>query len=370
MDSLTAAIQRCQLSLKLDNETEGQGNCFPNSIVQQCRRPEVREWLKQNNPPALFSGQQWIRQKVTNFALNSNLDLITRLKAKYEREIQPVERKSWMEYWTHMAQDGTWVDHMFVQMTAWFMRLNILILTTSSLPDSPFIHISGNLTQSEEPQSGPPILIGNYTNVHYQSLLNDNRHKEKDNDKKSSNKEQGIQQNDDFTYIQDRKIKCFQTFNNGKIMCPDCNNIFISIIKHLQNPSCQISQFKIDSKEFKSQYESFKEGYRLEMARKRKIKSRLKLKEEKGLEEVRKADNDNKAKSRSNLIEKMGLEKVRKVERDSKAKSRVNQQNKKGIEEVREADNDNKAKSRANLIEKKGLEKVRKVKVTAKQKVH
>ena len=82
MDSLTAAIQRCQLSLKLDNETEGQGNCFPNSIVQQCRRPEVREWLKQNNPPALFSGQQWIRQKVTNFALNSNLDLITRLKAK------------------------------------------------------------------------------------------------------------------------------------------------------------------------------------------------------------------------------------------------------------------------------------------------
>ena len=71
MDSLTAAIQRCQLSLKLDNETEGQGNCFPNSIVQQCRRPEVREWLKQNNPPALFSGQQWIRKKVTNFALNT-----------------------------------------------------------------------------------------------------------------------------------------------------------------------------------------------------------------------------------------------------------------------------------------------------------
>ena len=118
MDSLTAAIQRCQLSLKLDNETEGQGNCFPNSIVQQCRRPEVREWLKQNNPTALFSGQQWVRQKVTNFALNSNLDSLTRLKATYEREIQPVERKSWMEYWTHMAQDGTWVDHTFVQMTA------------------------------------------------------------------------------------------------------------------------------------------------------------------------------------------------------------------------------------------------------------
>ena len=211
--------------------------------------------VKEINPPALFSGQQWIRQKVTNFALNSNLDLITRLKATYEREIQPVERKTWMEYWTHMAQDGTWVDHIFVQMTAWFMRLDILILTTSSLPDSPFIQISGNLTQSEDPKSGPPILIGNYTNVHYQSLLNDNRHKEKDNDKKSSIKEQGNEQNDDFTYIQNRKRKCFQTFKNGKIMCPDCKNIFTSILKHLQNPSCQISLSKIDSKEFKSQYE-------------------------------------------------------------------------------------------------------------------
>ena len=55
-----------------------------------------------------------------------------------------------------MAQEGKWVDHMFVQMTAWFMRLDIFILTTSSLPDPQFIEISGNLTQSEEPQSGPP----------------------------------------------------------------------------------------------------------------------------------------------------------------------------------------------------------------------
>ena len=211
MDGLIAAIQRCNLALKLDNQTEGQGNCFPNSIVQQCRRPEVREWLKQNNPTALFNGQQWIRKRVTNFALNSTLDSVTNLKATYKREIQPVEGKSWVEYWTHMAQDGTWVDHIFVQMTAWFMRLDILILTTSSLPESPFIQISGNYSQSEEPQIGPPILIGNYTNVHYQSLLNDNRHTKKDNDEeKSSITEQGSKENDDFTYFQNGEIKRFK----------------------------------------------------------------------------------------------------------------------------------------------------------------
>ena len=88
MDGLTVAIRRCNLKLKLDNETEGQGNCFPNSIVQQCRRPEVREWLKQKKPSAIFNGQQWVRRKVTHFALSSNHGSIIDLKAKYELEIQ------------------------------------------------------------------------------------------------------------------------------------------------------------------------------------------------------------------------------------------------------------------------------------------
>ena len=99
MDGLTVAIQRCNLKLKFDNQTEGQGNCFPYSIVQQCRRPEVKEWLKQNKPAALFKGQQWVRRKVTHFALNSDHGSVTDLKTKYEKEIQQVENKSWIEYW-------------------------------------------------------------------------------------------------------------------------------------------------------------------------------------------------------------------------------------------------------------------------------
>ena len=135
MDGLTVAIRRCNLKLKLDNQT----------IVQQCRRPEVKEWLKQNKPEALFNGPQWVRRKVTHFALNSNHGSVNDLKAKYEKEIQQVENKSWIEYWKHMAQDGIWVDHIFVQMVAWYMELDILILTTSSTPEAPFIFISGKL---------------------------------------------------------------------------------------------------------------------------------------------------------------------------------------------------------------------------------
>ena len=147
MDGLFTAIQRCGLHLKLDNPTEGYGNCFPNAIVQQCRRPEIRSWLQTNKPYALFNGQQILRNKITNFAQKSRHKVITDLKVTYEEEIHQVENKSWTDYWDQMAKDGTWVDHMFVQVLAWYMELDILILTPSSNPENPFIFINGTVIQ-------------------------------------------------------------------------------------------------------------------------------------------------------------------------------------------------------------------------------
>ena len=65
-------------------------------------------------------------------------------------------------------KEGTWVDHIFIQMTAWYMTLDITILTTSSKPENPFIIIKG---KENDAGSGPPLILGNYTNIHYQSLL-------------------------------------------------------------------------------------------------------------------------------------------------------------------------------------------------------
>ena len=39
-------VERLQLPLKLDQLTEGRGNCFPMAIIQQCHRPEIRQQLK------------------------------------------------------------------------------------------------------------------------------------------------------------------------------------------------------------------------------------------------------------------------------------------------------------------------------------
>ena len=101
MDSLTNTIKRCNLHLKLD----GFGNCFPNAIIEQCRRPEVKSWLHKNRSWAIFYSQQNLRLKVTHFAMKSREKSIINLRKKYKQEIGPVDKKTWQEYWNLMAQD-------------------------------------------------------------------------------------------------------------------------------------------------------------------------------------------------------------------------------------------------------------------------
>ena len=174
MDSLTSTILRCGLQLKQDNNTEGYGNCFPNAIVQQCRRPEIKKWLQANRQESIVYNQQTLRNKVTHLALKSKHNTVTQYKMNYENILVMEDKKSWKQYWSEMVQEGCWVDSVFVQMTAWFLGLDILILTTSATKTRPFIRITGNVTNALEFSSGPPLLIGNYLNVHYQSLLPNN----------------------------------------------------------------------------------------------------------------------------------------------------------------------------------------------------
>ena len=44
-EEFTSAIQRCGLPLKLDEATEGDGNCWVRAVVQQLERPEMRQQL-------------------------------------------------------------------------------------------------------------------------------------------------------------------------------------------------------------------------------------------------------------------------------------------------------------------------------------
>ena len=327
--NLQETIQRCHLPLKLDNNTEGYGNCFPNAIVQQCRRPEIKAWIQNKKPRVTVSNHKAIRTKVTNFALRQQSTAIVDLKTHYEKEIQEVEKKSWLEYWHHMATEGIWVDHLFVQMTAWYLELDIQILTTSSKPPNPYILISGNVNKIGNFVSGPPLLIGNYTNVHYQSLLPMNLIIEEEKEPKCTKlKTKTIKLNEkeeterEFIYIQNGEQITFSGIEDRKFQCPFCLKSIVQLFTHINRKNCEVHKIITNKKEFESQLNSYREGFRITNNRKEKQKSDAKLRIERGSQQVKKDQTERKEKNRAKLRVEKGPQHIKKAHNEWKFKRR------------------------------------------------
>ena len=78
-------VQRLQLPLKLDQLTEGLGNCFPIAIMQQLQRPEIFNQLRAK-PKRLVTcktGHSMLRWDVRQFIMKSRSLRITEFKTKY-----------------------------------------------------------------------------------------------------------------------------------------------------------------------------------------------------------------------------------------------------------------------------------------------
>ena len=63
--------------------------------------------------------------------------------------------------------------------------------------------------------------------------------------------------------MQNDKAVTFRIMEGDRFQCPFCKQLFVSLVKHVENKNCKIYQFNICIKEFKSQLDSFREGYRL-----------------------------------------------------------------------------------------------------------
>ena len=187
----------------------------------------MKAWLMKNKQEAIFTSPQTLRSKVKAYALQSKDQVVTNLRTKYKKEISPADKKTWEEYWDLMGKKGTWVDHIFVQMTAWYMNLDIMILTTSSQSENPFIHLSGNIKETPGNLSGPPLILGNYTNIHYQSLLpQDQQEKTTVRTKKQDPTNQIIpeeEKTEEFIFLQGELTVVFKRLQLGRFECPYCH---------------------------------------------------------------------------------------------------------------------------------------------------
>lgn len=116
-------VRQLELPLKLDKLTKGDGNCFPLAIIQQCKRPEIMNYIR----PAIKrfvnkeNGHSFLRKEVRNFIMKSKTERVKLFKVQYEQTDGPVNNETWEQYWVRMVTDKTWVDYWFIQATAWFL---------------------------------------------------------------------------------------------------------------------------------------------------------------------------------------------------------------------------------------------------------
>ena len=103
--------------------------------------------------------------------MKSRHQTIQEYKRRYEEILATLDGRNWKEYWEVMVRNYDWVDYIFIQSAAWFLGHDIIIVTTTSTEDHPYITISGNLVDEKIPCPGIPLTIGSKSNVHYQSLL-------------------------------------------------------------------------------------------------------------------------------------------------------------------------------------------------------
>jgi hypothetical protein len=368
-------VHRLQLPFKLEQLTEGLGNCFPIAIIQQLRRPEKISQLRAA-PKRLVShktGHSLLRQSVHQLIMKSRSPRVVLFKAQYEETDGRANKESWNQYWERMTTDRTWIDYWFVQATAWYLQLDIWIIATSSTETSPYIEVSGNLADGNKPSGGPIITLGTKSNSHYQSLLpiemfhlefpqnqpsnavpeakgaseekmetqgmcdkeikttQDNEPNKslqttkckKNEDKFTAEKRDNSESNQPFIYKSNQKPLVFLCMSEDYIMkCPMCHIDTKLILRHIKNKNCKITE---DLTSFKEQFRLYKEKYR--KGKKRKCMEAIRLKqraedEDKVKEQQRKHQAESLKKKRAEDNVKV-KEQQRKRQEESRMKKRA-----------------------------------------------
>ena len=170
-NQIMVKIEQLGLPYMLDLLTEAKGDCFPVAVLQQCRRTDIR-WRV--NPIVQQLAREMdvvgFRWQVWNFMLGKREHpRVIEMKNAWNAGGGIVNGRNWEQFWKEMLEERKWVDEPFVQGTAWFLNLDILIVNTSSRSYN--MMVSGNMDNQNEANVGPKLIIGFKAESHYQSLI-------------------------------------------------------------------------------------------------------------------------------------------------------------------------------------------------------
>ena len=118
--------------------TPGDGNCFIHAVLQQLMRPEFREYFSELLQTV---DHEEFRQRVRDFIINSSSKAVQVVKEKFDT-LQGVLTEnggravgigmSWETYWDEIVRPDIWADETFVRATAWYLGIDIRIISITS----------------------------------------------------------------------------------------------------------------------------------------------------------------------------------------------------------------------------------------------
>ena len=154
-DKILENVKKKGVKVKLDDLTQGKGSCFMIAILQQMKREDIQEYL--NDEQRAIKNSLEFRWCVNRFRIrHANHERLKNMKAMYNAT-NP--RVSWEVYWRNMTVEKPimeWADGWFIQVTAWYLQIDLRIFDTKCDATNPFVEIEGNMDNAD---NKPPCQL-------------------------------------------------------------------------------------------------------------------------------------------------------------------------------------------------------------------
>ena len=162
-------LRRLMLPFECHRITTADGNCFFHGLIDQFRRPGVKETLSLR--VAGITDYVTLRHDVLKFM-------------QYDKDLQAVEGfitqknnilqtgKTWKSYLSEMRQNGKDADEFLIWCTALFVGKDIMLASDSpqSTKETPWTKNPGTVEDSIFTSSYPPLTLAYLTQRHFQSI--------------------------------------------------------------------------------------------------------------------------------------------------------------------------------------------------------
>ena len=117
-------------NITYDVLTLGDGNCFYHAIVQQLRRPELRQYVDSD---LRFDDHLKLRMAVVNFIRqNNDAELFRNYREVFTTSLQHNDI-TWEQILQSQERNSVYVEELFIRATAIMLNVNILVTSENNI---------------------------------------------------------------------------------------------------------------------------------------------------------------------------------------------------------------------------------------------